>query len=47
MSDRLQEEPGDEIGFPGGWRGLYIFVIVYGILQIALLYWFTVALNRS
>ena len=46
MSDRPNDEPDEAIGFPGNWKGLYIFLIIYGFLQIAVLYWFTAALNR-
>lgn len=46
MSDRPHDEPGEEIRFPGGWKGLYIFLIIYGFLQIVALYWFTATLNR-
>lgn len=45
----MNEEPLDsskeQIGFPGGWKGLYIFIVVYGVLQVILLYIFTLALN--
>jgi hypothetical protein len=47
MSESLKEEPNEPISFPGGWKGIYIFIIIYGTLQIALLYWFTVTFNRS
>ena len=46
MSDRPHDELDEKIGFPGGWKGVFIFLIIYGFLQIVALYWFTVALNR-
>ncbi|HEX5731384.1 MAG TPA: hypothetical protein VF131_01010 [Blastocatellia bacterium] len=46
MSDRPHDEPDEAISFPGGWKGLYIFLVIYGFLQIAILYWFTATLNR-
>ena len=46
MADRT-EKAKEEIGFWKSWRGLYAFVLVYGLLQIALLYLFTLALNHT
>jgi hypothetical protein len=46
MSDRPHDEPDEAISFSGGWKGLYFFLVIYGILQIAVLYWFTVTFNR-
>ena len=46
MSDRLQDEPDERISFPGDWKGLYVFLVIYGFLQIVILYWLTAALNR-
>ncbi|HEY7912382.1 MAG TPA: hypothetical protein VIG62_10775 [Blastocatellia bacterium] len=36
----------ESLDFPGGWKGLYIFQIFYGALQVVLLYVFTVMFNR-
>ena len=46
MSDRPLDEPEETNSFPGGWKGLYIFLAIYGFLQIVFLYWFTVTFNR-
>jgi hypothetical protein len=43
QTDKEDEEP---LAFWGGWRGLYIFLIVYGALQVVLLYIFTQSLNK-
>jgi hypothetical protein len=40
----LDEDEG--LDFPGDWRGLYIFLILYGVLQVALLYIFRMVFNR-
>jgi len=46
MSDRPHDEPEETNRFPGGWKGLYIFLVIYGFLQIVILYWLTVTFNR-
>jgi ascorbate-specific PTS system EIIC-type component UlaA len=46
MSDRPHDESDETISFPGGWKGLYIFLVIYGFLQIVILYWFTATFNR-
>ncbi len=46
MPDRPHDEPDETINFPGGWKGFYIFLFFYGILQIVLLYLFTNTFNR-
>jgi hypothetical protein len=40
-------EPDEQVGFWRGWTGLYIFVLIYGLVQIFLLYLFTLTLNRA
>lgn len=40
------DEHDEQLGFPGGWRGIYRFVIIYGVAQIALLCLFTLFFNR-
>ncbi|HWP43037.1 MAG TPA: hypothetical protein VNO14_07370 [Blastocatellia bacterium] len=46
----MPEEPSrdlqERIDFWGGWKGLYIFLVIFGLIQIALLYFFTTAFNR-
>lgn len=45
----MPDEPEDEreqIGFRGGWKGLYLFIFVYGLIQIVLLYLFTRTFNQ-
>lgn len=39
------KDPSEQIGFRGGWKGLYLFILIYGMLQIALLYLFTLRYN--
>lgn len=46
MPDNRPRDDDEEFGFPGGWKGLYLFVLVYGALQIVLLYIFTIIYNR-
>ena len=46
MPDIPHDEPEEATGFPGGWRGLYIFIVIYGFVQIMILYWLTVTFNR-
>ncbi|HLG15890.1 MAG TPA: hypothetical protein VJH03_15495 [Blastocatellia bacterium] len=47
MTDELDGDPHERIRFWRGWKGLYLFIIVYGAIQIALLYVFTLMLNHS
>ena len=44
MSEKEDDE--ERVDFWGGWKGLYIFLLVYGVFQIALLYVFTTTYNR-
>lgn len=44
--DKKVIEEDEATGFPGGWKGLYVFLLIYGVLQVVLLYIFTVALNQ-
>lgn len=39
-------DPKEMVRFWGGWKGLYLFVLIYGILQIGLLYLFTALTNK-
>jgi hypothetical protein len=41
-----EDEPEETIGFWKGWKGLYLSVLIYGVLQIGLLYLFTVLFNK-
>jgi hypothetical protein len=47
----MPEKPDDDddirLEFWGSWKRLYLFIIVYGILQIVVLYFFTRAFNHS
>lgn len=45
MPEKPLEDSEEQVGFTGGWKGLYIFILVYGVLQIVLLYIFTRALD--
>jgi hypothetical protein len=47
MIEEREDEQGDRLGFWSSWRQLYIFIIVYAILQIVLLYIFTLIFNHS
>lgn len=42
-----EDDPNEMIRFWRGWNGLYLFVLIYGVLQISLLYLFTVVFNKS
>jgi hypothetical protein len=42
-----EEDPKEIVRFWGGWKGLYISVVLYGVLQIGLLYLFTFLFNGS
>lgn len=45
--DREKDKEQDEgLAFPGSWRGLYFFVIIWGVAQVALLYIFTLFFNK-
>lgn len=41
-----EDDPNEMIRFWRGWKGLYLFVLIYGVLQIGLLYLFTVVFNK-
>ena len=43
MADKKDDEP---LHFWHGWKGLYVFLLVYGVFQILLLYVFTRVFNR-
>jgi len=45
MSEKSADDAEEQIGFPGGWKGLYIFLVIYGVIQVILLYLITLALN--
>ena len=47
MPERPIDEAEERLGFWGNWKRLYLFLLVYGVIQIALLYLFTRALNHS
>jgi hypothetical protein len=46
MPDKLDNQDDERLDFWRGWKGLYIFLFVYGVAQIVLLYIFTEVLNR-
>ena len=46
MTEKHENEREVEIGFWSNWRNLYIFIIVYAVLQILILYWFTKTFNQ-
>jgi hypothetical protein len=47
MENKENDEEDDELlRFAGGWRGLYIFLAFYCVLQVVLLYIFTAVLNQ-
>lgn len=39
-------DPGDDIKFFGGWKGVYVLILVSGAVQLALLYLFTRYFNH-
>lgn len=41
-----ENDPQEMIRFWRGWKGLYISILIYGVLQIGLLYLFTVLFNK-
>jgi hypothetical protein len=47
MPEDPREEKTDALGFIGGWKGLFLLVLAYGVLQIVLLYLFTISVNHS
>ena len=47
MADGQNDDVEEPIAFFGGWKGLYIFIVIYGIVQIVLLYIFTAMLNQN
>ncbi len=47
MPELFEDKIDEPIRFRGGWKGLYIFVLIYAALQILLLYLFTLAFNHS
>jgi hypothetical protein len=46
MAEKDLRDEEEIIDFRGGWKGLYLFIAVYGVLQIALLYIYTISFNR-
>jgi hypothetical protein len=46
MPEKGDGDYGEKIDFPGGWKGLYLFLLVFGVLQIAILYIYTITYNR-
>ena len=44
MADKKDDD--EPLNFRGGWKGLYIFLLIYGLLQILILYIFTAVFNR-
>jgi hypothetical protein len=45
MTEEPLDKSEEQVSFAGGWKGLYIFIVIYGVLQVVLLYIFTLALN--
>lgn len=41
-----QTAQDEKLNFWGNWRNLYAFILIYGILQIVILYWFTRTFNQ-
>jgi asparagine N-glycosylation enzyme membrane subunit Stt3 len=46
MTEEPEEVDDERLGFWSTWRRLYVFIIVYAILQIVLLYLFTRIFNH-
>ena len=51
MPDFTADKPGndpeeEQVAFWGGWTGLYLFIVISGALQLALLYLFTRIFNN-
>ena len=47
MPEEIDNQSEEQITFWGGWKGIYLFILIYAALQIVLLYMFTVAFNNS
>jgi hypothetical protein len=47
MAEKIDDDDDERLEFWGTWKRLYIFIIIYGILQIVVLYFFTRAFNHS
>ncbi len=47
MLEKPEDDDDTRLEFWGSWNRLYLFLIVYGILQIVVLYFFTRAFNHS
>jgi hypothetical protein len=45
MDEDPDKDADEEIDFWGGWKGLYLFILLYGLLQVILLHLFTRAYN--
>jgi hypothetical protein len=41
-----EDDPKEMVRFWRGWTGLYLFVLIFGVLQIGLLCLFTALLNK-
>jgi hypothetical protein len=46
MADKIDEDD-ERLEFWGTWNRLYLFILIYAILQIVILYFFTRAFNHS
>jgi hypothetical protein len=47
MAEKIEDDDDERLEFWGTWKRLYIFIIIYAILQIVILYFFTRAFNHS
>jgi hypothetical protein len=47
MADKIDEDDDERLEFWGTWNRLYLFILIYAILQIVILYFFTRIFNHS
>jgi hypothetical protein len=47
MPEKIDNEDDERLEFWGSWNRLYLFIIIYAILQIVILYFFTRTFNHS
>ena len=47
MTEKPEDDSDTRLAFWGSWQRLYLYIIVYAILQIVVLYFFTRAFNHS
>lgn len=43
----LQQDDEEQLGFWANWKPVYLMILIYGMLQIVVLYFFTRIFNHS